>query len=357
MRILITGNMGYVGPTVVRHLRNRFPNAELIGFDAGFFAHCLTTHGSLPETLLNSQHFGDIRDIPTTMLQGVDAVVHLAAISNDPMGKQFEQATDKINRGASVRLAHLAAENGVRNFVFASSCSVYGYAEQGARTELDQVNPLTAYARSKIETEQALKALANGPTIVTCLRFATACGMSDRLRLDLVLNDFVAGAIAAREITVLSDGTPWRPLIDVSDMARAIEWAITRDAVQGGRVLTVNAGSDTWNLRVSDLAEAVAAHVSGTRVSINKEAPPDKRSYKVDFSLFRTLAPQHQPQAVLSQTIERLGAGLSAIGFADPDFRHSEHMRLKVLDSLTKAGSLDADLRWTPSAVGNAQAH
>ena len=345
MRILITGNMGYVGPVVVRHLRHRFPGAELIGFDAGYFAHCLTTTGMVPETLLSQQHFGDVRDLPAELLRDTDAVVNLAAISNDPMGKQFEAATDSINRGASLRLARLASDACVRNFVFASSCSVYGFAEGKARIEDDPVNPLTAYARSKIETERGLAAFANGNMVVTSLRFATACGMSDRLRLDLVLNDFAACAMTSGEITVLSDGTPWRPLIDVVDMARAIEWAATRHADRGGTVLTVNAGSDRWNLRVRDLAEACARVVEGAKVSINQNAPLDRRSYAVDFSRFRELAPEHQPQTELDDSIHRLTGGLRAIGFDTANFRDSTYIRLRVLAGLLEAGALTSDLR------------
>lgn len=346
MKILITGNMGYVGPVVVRFLRARFPEAALIGFDAGFFAHCLTTPGPLPERHLTAQHFGDVRNLPAELLQGVDAVVHLAAISNDPMGKRFEAVTDEINRGASLRLAKLAEAAGVRSFVFASSCSVYGFAEGAARREDDPLNPLTAYARSKIETEQGLRRLENGPMLITCLRFATACGFSERLRLDLVLNDFAAGAVASRGISILSDGTPWRPLIDVADMALAIEWAIGRDADRGGRVLSVNAGSDAWNHRVRDLAAAVAEACPGTTVAINPDAPPDKRSYRVDFSRFRELAPEHQPRTTLAASVARLIAGLRAIGFDDPNFRESQRVRLHTLAKLQADGLVDDGLRW-----------
>ena len=236
MRILITGNMGYVGPVLTRFLRSALNDAELIGFDAGFFGHSLTGAGLLPEALLDRQVFGDIREFPAEFLDGVDAVVHLSAVSNDPMGNKFEAVTGEINRDASVRIAQMAAERGVKNFVFASSCSMYGYAEGGARKESDPTNPLTAYARSKIGCENELAELNLDGMTVTSLRFATACGMSDRLRLDLVLNDFVACAIASGEITVLSDGTPWRPLIDVEDMARAISWAIVRKRENGRQV-------------------------------------------------------------------------------------------------------------------------
>ena len=346
MRILITGNMGYVGPIVVGHLRRRFPEAELIGYDSGLYSGCLTTPGPVPEAMLDMQYFGDGRTLPANLLTGVDAVVHLAAISNDPIGNRFEQVTDEINRGASLRLAQLAAEAGVGRFVFASSCSVYGAAGAAARREGDEVNPLTAYARSKVMTEQGLAQMpANGMT-VTCLRFATACGMSDRLRLDLVLNDFVACALTSGEITVLSDGTPWRPLIDVRDMARAIEWAVTRPAGNGGDVLIVNVGSDERNHRVRELAEAVAAAVPGTKVSINPAAPPDARSYRVDFGLFGTLAPEHQPRFSLQDSIGALVDGLQAIGFADAGFRSGRMMRLNTLAGLIDAGRLGVDLRW-----------
>ncbi len=352
MRFVITGNMGYVGPAVVRHLRARFPDAELIGFDAGFFAHCLTGSQGLPETLLDAQYFGDVRELPAAILNDTDGVVHLAAISNDPMGKQFENATDDINRAASVRLARLALEMGVRNFVFASSCSIYGFAEGGKRREEDELNPLTAYARSKIGTEHELQQLQNGDMTITSLRFATACGMSDRLRLDLVLNDFAAGAVSTGDISILSDGTPWRPLIDVSDMARAIEWALLRTVDRGGRVLSINVGSDRWNYQVKDLAQAVADALPGTRVSINRDAPPDKRSYRVDFSRFAALAPEHQPETDLATSVRRLIAGLQAIGFADADFRNSHLMRLKVLSSLVAQGRLSPHLAWTERAAG-----
>ncbi|MGG5808738.1 NAD-dependent epimerase/dehydratase family protein [Falsiroseomonas sp. CW058] len=350
MRILITGNMGYVGPVVAAHLRAAMPQAELIGYDTGFFADCLTTPDGLPEHLLDAQHFGDIRDIPAALLDGVDAVVHLAAISNDPMGVRYEAPTMEINARASIRLAALAHQAGVRSFVFASSCSMYGFAEGGPRREGDALNPLTAYARSKVAVEESLHAMQPQAMTVTCLRFATACGMSPRLRLDLVMNDFVAGAVAANDITVLSDGTPWRPLIEVRDMARAIEWAIGRDAGAGGRVLSVNVGSDRLTLQVRDIAQAVAKEVPGTRVSINTEAPPDKRSYRVDFALFRQLAPHHQPRIGLEEAVRGLRDGLTAIAFADGRFREGRCIRLKVLDALAARGRIDAALRRVAAA-------
>ena len=346
MRIFITGNMGYVGPPLVRHLREVVPGAQLVGYDNAYFAHCLTGATTLPEHLLDDQQFGDVRDILREALVGFDAVIHLAAVSNDPMGNRFETVTEDINQAASVRLATLARDAGVKAFVFASSCSVYGVAQGPARREEDPLNPVTAYARSKVGTEVGLRALDAPHMAVTCLRFATACGFSDRLRLDLVLNDFVACALSSGAVTVLSDGTPWRPLIDVADMARALEWGAARRVGDGDRFVIVNVSTDTANYQVKDLAQAVADVIPGTRVSINTDAPADSRSYKVDFSRFRELAPEHQPQLDLHASIVRLRDGLSGMGFDNADFRTSAFMRLKVLDQHLTAGRLTEALRW-----------
>ncbi|TGE25112.1 SDR family oxidoreductase [Hymenobacter aquaticus] len=350
-RILITGNMGYVGPGVVRHLRQQFPQAELIGYDMAYFAHCLTGAQRLPEARLDRQMFGDVRELPDDLLPGLDAIVHLAAISNDPMGQTYEAVTLEINHQAGISLARRAKAAGVRAFVFASSCSMYGAGGEGAKTEQSALNPLTAYARSKVLSEQDLAPLADDGFTVTCLRFATACGWSDRLRLDLVVNDFVAGAVATGRISILSDGTPWRPLIHVQDMARAIEWAIGRPADCGGNFLAINAGSEQWNYQVRELAAAIAEAIPGTEVQLNPSAPPDKRSYRVDFSLFRELAPHHQPQRTLADTITELHAGLLGMGFRDPEFRSSQLMRLRVLTALRETGQLDADLCWQDPAA------
>lgn len=346
MKILVTGNMGYIGPLVVNQLRNSYPDAALVGLDLGFFGSCLTNSGILPECNLDIQYFQDIRTFTDAQLDGVDAIVNLAAISNDPMGKTFEDVTLQVNYEAGIELAKKAKSKGVKRFVFASSCSMYGSADDAPKTEDSPLNPLTAYARSKVFTEKALKELADETFVVTCLRFSTACGMSPRLRLDLVLNDFVAAAVSAKEITILSDGTPWRPLINVKDMARAIDWAIGRGVDQGGNGLSVNVGSNDWNYQVKDLAEAVASVIPGITVSINKDAMPDKRSYRVSFDLFKKLAPNHQPQCSLTDSIEELRDGLEAMGFRDTHFRESNLIRLKVLNQLRADGLLSEDLRW-----------
>jgi nucleoside-diphosphate-sugar epimerase len=348
VKILILGNMGYVGPPVVRHLRAEHPAAVIHGFDNSYFAHCLTGAKSLPERLLDWQFFGDVRSINPAMFEGYTAVVQLAAVSNDPMGEQFAGVTAAINQTATVSTAAAAAQAGVSNFVFASSCSVYGVTDSTPRREGDPLGPATAYAKSKVGAEQELAGLRADMTI-TCLRFATACGMSDRLRLDLVLNDFVACALSRGEITVLSDGSPWRPLIDVADMARAIDWAIQRRPEQGGRYLIVNTGSNDRNYQVRDLARTVAEAVPRTTVNINCKAPVDSRSYRVDFSLFESLAPHHQPRITLPQSIGQLVAGLRDMEFKDGEFRESKYMRLHVLRSHIREQRLSDTLEWMSS--------
>lgn len=351
MKILITGNMGYIGPCVVKRLRVSYPHAKLIGLDIGYYATCLSNTEILPECRVDLQYFADVRNIPEDLLKDVDAIVHLAAISNDPMGKTFENVTFDINYRASVELAKKAKRVGVKTFVYASSCSMYGAADDGPRTEKSPLNPLTAYAKSKIFTEKELEKLADKTFKVTTLRFSTACGMSDRLRLDLVLNDFVAGAVASKKIAILSDGTPWRPLINVKDMARAMDWAVNRDVVKGGEFLAVNIGCDEWNYQVKDLAEAVAKVIPDVEISINKNAQPDKRSYRVSFGLFKKIAPGYQPEFDIITTIKELKDGLEVMGFKDENFRNSKFMRLKVLEHLREKGLLTENLEWSDNQL------
>jgi len=346
MKILITGNMGYIGPCVVERLRESYPEAIVIGYDMGFFAHCLTNSERLPECRVDTQHFGDVRNISSELLKDVDSIVHLAAVSNDPMGKTYENVTNEINYQASIDVAKKARDAGVKSYVYASSCSMYGAADDGPRNEESPLNPLTAYAKSKIATENDLQHLANGNFIVTSLRFSTACGMSERLRLDLVLNDFVAGAVASKNITILSDGTPWRPLINIKDMARAIDWAIQRRPDNGGEFLAVNVGSDEWNYQVKELAEAVAKVIPDVEISINENAQPDKRSYRVSFELFKKLAPDYQPQMDLHTTVQELKDGLESMNFHDENFRSSNYMRLKMLNHLRDQGFISERLEW-----------
>lgn len=344
MKILITGNLGYVGCGVVKEFRTNYPGSEIIGFDIGYYAKYITSNKISPDAYLDSQFYGDVRQFPDHLLRGVDTVVSLAAISNDPIGNKFEGVTLDINYRAAVDLARKAKKEGVQKYIFASSCSVYGAAGEEARNENSPLNPLTAYAKSKVFTENDLAELADKDFQITCHRFATACGMSERLRLDLVLNDFVASAITSGEITILSDGTPWRPLINVLDMARAISWSHERNSSEGGDYLIVNTGSNDWNYMVKELAFRISSILPGIKVSINKNAQPDKRSYRVDFDLYKKLAPNNQPVYDLESSIKDLISGLKTINFQTTNFRNSEFMRLNIINQLIKDGIINEQL-------------
>ncbi|OCW58032.1 NAD-dependent epimerase/dehydratase family protein [Hoeflea olei] len=346
MKILITGNLGYLGPVVVRHLRTTIPGAHITGYDTGYFARCVTTDARLADTLCDEQVFGDLRDIDRDFVSGFDKIVLLAAISNDPMGERYARVTDEINHRGCLNVLDKIDDLSSKSIVFASSCSMYGAGGDAPRKETDALNPLTAYARSKVDVEQALERLAGRGPVITSLRFSTACGMSDRLRLDLVLNDFVASALVKGEIEVLSDGTPWRPLIAVKDMARATEWALQRPADNGGRYMAVNVGSDAWTYQIRDLAHAVGDILPGVKVRINSAGQPDKRSYRVDFARFRAHAPDHQPLATLADTVRELADGISKIPALPSDFRSSDYVRLSVLTGLIDKDLLDSNLYW-----------
>ncbi len=330
MKILITGNLGYVGSELVKYFKSKYSNCYIIGYDTAFFSHCITSDGPVPEVYVDKQYFGDVRFFPEDILANVNVVINLAAISNDPMGNKFSEITNEINFLSALRIADLSAKYNVSHYVYASSCSIYGAADGSAKIESDQLNPLTSYARSKADSEFALEKMKKNGMLVTALRFSTACGMSDRLRLDLVLNDFVASAVLSKRIEILSDGSPWRPLINVYDMCRAIDWASHRD--DNEEFIKINIGSNNWNYQVKDLAKAVSKIIPSVQIIINENAQPDKRSYKVDFSLFSTSAPNFIPVKTLDETILELINGIEKYAHKLVDFRSSNLIRYNVLN-------------------------
>lgn len=342
MKIMLIGHRGYIGPVAATHLTRALPGAEVHGVDANWFDG--SESDPFPDAAFARQSRADVRDLGPDDFAGMDAVVALAAVSNDPIGKEFEGATAEINSEAVLGAAKAARAAGVRRFVFASSCSMYGAGSDSFRKETDTLNPLTAYARSKVATEEGLRPLATDDFMVTSLRFSTACGASPMLRLDLVLNDFVATALRTGKIEVLSDGTPWRPLIHVEDMARAIEWAVTRD---GDKLVEVNVGSQDWTWQIGQLAKEVGEVLGGVAVEINTDAAPDNRSYRVDFSRFAALAPNHQPQKDFREAVEELAAQVGRIDFSGMSVRQSRFIRLNVLRDHVAGGRLDGHLRWT----------
>ncbi len=344
--MLVTGATGYVGPVVIQNLKTSYPRERLRAIDAGWF---LSQHdGTDPahEVFLDELILGDIRDASRSWFNPGESIVHLAAVSNDPMGHQYASVTEEINEVHTLRMAQLAKESGASAFVFASSASVYGSGSSEPRREDSEVNPQTAYARSKIQTEIGLRKLASPDFKVTCLRFATACGWSPRLRLDLVLNDFVAAAVTTGRIEVLSDGLPWRPLIHVRDMARAVTWSVSPARQERSDYIVVNVGSIEWNFQIRDLANSVASVLGDIAVDINTEAQPDTRSYSLDFSFWRELAPEYQPIESLPDTIKELAFHMKNLCDLDSGFRSSNRIRLKRLEELQASGWMDERLRW-----------
>jgi len=346
MRILITGNLGYVGPSLVRLLRHNFPSATLVGFDCGYFASDSVVESPSMVEQVDEQYFADIRDISPRVLEGVDAVIHLCAISNDPIGNFVREVTFEVNLEASKRLYDYAIAKGVGQFVFASSCSVYGKTTSGIQvSENDELAPLTAYASSKSEFESYALGKQDPNLKFTSLRFPTACGWSSRLRLDLVLNDFLISAMFEGKITILSDGSPWRPLIDVEDMARCMVWALNRPVSPAIRSLVINAGRSDCNYQVRDIAERVARIVGNTNLEINDTASPDDRSYSVNFSLFEQMAGRDYLLFGLDQTIARMITQLRFHPRDYKDFRDTNLIRLNKLRHLILNKEIDDCLR------------
>ena len=346
MKVLVSGNLGYVGPAVITELRRSIPNAELVGVDPGWFGSRVASEGRLPESHLDVQLFRDVRDLNPQDLRGFDAIVHLAAVSNDPMGQTYEKATEDINHAASVSLAIRAKEAGVGHFIFASSASVYGVATEIC-DESSVLTPQTAYARSKVATERDLVDMADDEFIVTCLRFSTACGWSPRVRLDLVLNDFVASALVDGEIRLISDGSPLRPLIATTDMARAICGSVLRSfATQRASFEAINIGSDDWNFSIGELAKQVGKRLGGLPVVLGDKGGADTRSYALDFKKFRNLLPDWQPQTTIESAIDELAENLRVVFGQSASSRRATFIRLKTLDSYRDAKLMDLELRW-----------
>lgn len=339
-KILIIGNLGYIGSELTRYLRKKHPSSHLIGFDIGYFSGCVFSPLEISDYLLDQQIYGDVRAFNFDCLNGVDHVIYLAAISNDPMGNIYANETRDINALAAENIAKEAKLRGVKSFVFASSCSIYGAGGDQIRTENSELNPLTAYAKSKVEAENLLKPLAESEFIVTCLRFATACGASSRLRLDLVLNDFVVNALVNKKIEILSDGTPWRPLIAVEDMCDALDWACKRPKECGGNFIAVNTGFDDWNFQVKDLAFLVREEIPETGVKINSNALADKRSYRVSFSRYRELSGKVNSKSEIEQVIKNVIKAVTEVKYSDRNFRESIFIRLNYLRMILNRGNL-----------------
>jgi nucleoside-diphosphate-sugar epimerase len=327
VKLLVTGDLGYVGSVLVPLLLER--GYEVAGFDIGFFADC-----SLSQTNENYERsFKDIRDVSALDLRGIDAIIHLAGISNDPSGELKPELTEQINLGATVRLGQLAKSVGVKRFIYASSQSMYGIASSSEELDedLSEKFPLTTYARTKWEAEIALKELQSDGFSVVCFRPSTIFGVSPRLRCDIVFNNFIACAYTTGKIEMLSDGTPWRPVVHIRDVCSAFIAGLEAplDLVSGR---SYNVGIQNGNFSVRDLAEAAQRAVPGTELKFMGQHGGDSRTYKVSFKrILSELSEWYKPEWNLDSGGRELVEFFKAVNFNEDDFRGSKTNRLPKL--------------------------
>lgn len=340
MKVLVTGNQGFVGSAFTDLISQERAGYLIAGLDTGFFAPRDHFDGATISEPSFQQLVADIRDVDNSIFSGVDAVVHLAAISNDPMGDLDESVTFDVNVTGTVRLARLAKEAGVKHFVFASSCSVYGQSGADFRAERDALEPLTTYAKSKILAEQELALIADTSFVITCLRFSTAAGWSPNLRSDLVVNDLTLGALRDGRIVLKSDGQAWRPIIDVEDMAGAILWFLDH-AARSEPFLVVNIGSEDETYTILEIAEHIATLIPGTQIQFSGDSGTDHRSYRVSFDRMREVG-DFRPRVTLAQTVLGLTKRWDLIRETSPN----DFVRLHALRDLRKNNAIDNQLRW-----------
>jgi nucleoside-diphosphate-sugar epimerase len=342
VRVLVTGSSGYVGSVLCPIFEEH--GHEVVGLDTGYYDGCDfgAYDGERQRITL------DVRDVEPRHLEGFDAVVHLAALSNDPLGDLSPELTHEINHHGTVRVARAAKKAGVQRFVFASSCSMYGASDADALLAEDApLRPLTAYAESKVRSEEALRELDGDGLTTVSMRNATVYGVSPRLRLDIVLNNLAAWSHVTGKIRLLSDGMSWRPLLHVRDLAKvAVRMVEAPSELVAGRAF--NVGSAAQNYLVRDLAE-VLAEVTGCEVEFAGDASPDPRSYRVDFSELERAFPDLELDWNARRGAEELVGAYRAVGLTEDDFEGRSYIRLRQLRHLLDEHRLDDDLRWAQS--------
>lgn len=344
MKILVTGTEGYIGSRLAPLLIG--DGHEVVGLDTGYYRDGWLYSPPVQRFLSPRTLLTDLRSVTPSDLEGFDAVVHLAELSNDPLGENRPEVTYRINHQGSVHLAQLAKQAGVARFVYASSCSVYGIGGSDWLDERSPTNPQTAYARCKVMVERDLAPMADDRFCVTFLRNATAYGASPRMRFDIVLNDLCGLAWTQRRIAMTSDGSPWRPVVHVEDICRAIRLTLTAAAAKVNSQI-FNVGADSENYRVRELAEIVASAFPGCEISTGPSRGDD-RSYRVSFAKIASELPGFSCEWSAARGAQELRALFQRIEMSGDTFAFRAFTRLKQLRYLTHTGQLDAELRWVP---------